>query len=263
MISAIALIVQAAPDFGGVCTRDSGDSAILDLPVELVDGRSILYKLLLKQDGERVTAQEETPQHLPSFCPERHINSNGTFCLYYADVTRLDVIDKVSAIAWLETVYKFLRLQERARIKRRWPNNNVWAHGNAASYQLLAESAATAINDKMASALADNRLHLKQRHSMGRPILELSIDGFLIYRVWELEKRVINQRQRCFCGWSGLRVPKRLRSCADHATRACELALALCEWKKAEKLYWDSMKEKICCGTCNSCPLQARTREAV
>lgn len=256
MTSAIDFISLAAPEFGGACTEVSNTSAILELPVKLVDGRIIHYKLRLKRKGEQVTAQEEVTQHLPSFCPERHINPDGTFCLYYAGITCLDVVNEVSASAWLETVYKYLKLQERARVQRRWPNNDVWAHGDAAYYQLRAQAAAVALNDNIASALADRRLQLKRRHSKGRPILDLWIDGTYFYSIWELSKKVINQKQRCFCGKSGMRIPKRLRGCADHAKRASELVLALRDWEQAEELYWKSIQEDSCCGTCVSCPLK-------
>lgn len=256
MTTAFDLIAQTAPDFGGSCTRLPDASAILDLPVKLVDGRIIPYKLLLKQKGEQVTAQEETPQYLPAFCPERHINPGGTFCLHYAGATCLKVVDEASARAWLETVYRYLKLQERARVQRRWPNNDAWAHGDAAHHQHRAAAAAAAINDQMASALADGRLQLKHKRSKGRPILDMWIEGTHIYSVWELDKRVINQKQRCFCGKSGLRVPKRLRRCADHAKHASELILALRDWKKEEELYWKAMQKERCCGTCDSCPLQ-------
>lgn len=254
-MTALDLIAQAAPAFGG-STRSSGTAVILDLPVKLVDGRTIPYKLLLKQEGEEVTAQEETPEHLPSFCPERHINSGGTFCLHYAGASSLKVMDEASAGAWLETVYKYLTLQERARVKRRWPNNDGWAHGDAARHQHRAMAAAVAINDRMAGALANGRLQLKHKRSKGRSILGMWIESTHIYSVWEFDKRVINQKQRCFCGKSGLRVPKRLRRCDDHANRASELAFAIRDRKTAEDAYWKAMQGKSCCGTCDSCPLQ-------
>lgn len=254
-MTALDLIAQTAPAFGG-STKLSDTLAILDLPVQLVDGRTIPYKLLLKQKGEEVTAQEETREHLPNFCPERHINSDGTFCLHYAGATSLKIVDEASAVAWLETVYKYLTLQERARAQRRWPNDDAWAHGEAARHQHAAMAAAAAINDRMADALAGGRLQLKHKRSKGRPILDMWIDGAHIYSVWEFDKRVINQKQRCFCGKSGLRVPKRLRRCEDHANRANELAFAIRDRKAAEDAYWKAMQGKSCCGTCDSCPLQ-------
>lgn len=257
MTLAINLIAQAIPNFGGACVRVFDRSAILNLPIKLVDGRCINYKLLIKQNNEGVTVQEETQQHLPRFCPERHINSDGTFCLYYVGATCLKVVDEASANVWVETVYKYLKLQERARAQRKWPNNDTWAHGDAAYHQLRAQSAAAAISNKMASALAERRLRLKQKSSNDRVILEVWIESIHIYSVWELDKRVIDKKQRCFCGRSGFRVPKRLRGCKDHAMRASELAFALRDWEKAEIQYWKALQDKSCCSTCDFCPLRS------
>lgn len=255
MISAIDLIAHAAPNFGGVCTSALESSAILALPVQLVDGRIQHYRLLLRQNGEWVSAQEESPHHLPSFCPERHINYDGTFCLYYPAANRLTVTDESSAVAWLETVYKYLKLQERARMLRKWPNSDAWAHGGAANHQLRALTAAAALKGDIAAALAENELQLKRRQSKGRGILEIRLRGAHFYSVWESHKRVINQKQRCFCGTSGPRRPKKLRRCGLHARQASELALALRDWQDEERRYWKSMQNQTCCGTCDSCPL--------
>lgn len=256
MTSAIDLIAQVAPDFGGACTKASDSSAILELPVKLVDGRILPYRLLLRQKGEWVSAREESPNHLPAFCPERHINSDGTFCLYYSAANPLTVTDEAAAQAWLETIYKYLKLQERARVQRKWPNNDAWAHGDAARHQLRAQTAAAALNDRIAAALANNRLILKRRRSRDRPILEIWIDEARVYSVWESLKRVINQKKRCFCGTSGLRFPKRLRRCGHHAKQASELALALRDREDEESRYWKAMQDQTCCGTCDDCPLQ-------
>ncbi len=255
MKTAIDLIAQAAPDFGGACTKASDSSAILELPVKLVDGRILHYRLLLRQDGEWVSAREETPNHLPSFCPERHINLNSTFCLYYSAANRLTVVDETSAQAWLETVYKYLKLQERARMQRKWPNSDAWAHGDAARHQLRAQIAAAALNDEISAALAENRLTINRRRSKGRPILEVWIGDTHVYSVWESYKKVINQKKRCFCGKSGLRRPKRLRGCGHHAQQASELALAIRDWEDEEDRYWKGMQNQTCCGTCDACPL--------
>lgn len=257
MTTAFDLVAQGAPDFGGTFTTSSHTSGILDLPVKLVDGRTVSYRLQLNQVGDQITAREESPRHLPSFCPERHINPDGTFCLYFSGTTRLDVVDEASAIAWLETVYKYLKLQERARVQRKWPNNEEWAHGDAAHHQYRAQVAAAALNNHFASALAEGLLQLKERRSKDRQrILELWIENTYMFSVWEAKAKVINQKQRCFCGTSGLRMPKRLRGCADHARRASELVLSLRDWEKAEERYWGALTRRTCCGTCDSCPLQ-------
>ena len=255
MITALDLIEQAAPDFGGSCARITDSSSLLDLPIQLVDGRVLQYRLLLQQNGEQLSVREETPVHLPAFCPERHINFGGTFCLYFQEASTLTVTDSTSAVIWLETLYKYLKLQERARVQRKWPNADAWAHGGAAHHQLRALKAASALNRNIAAAVAGNQVHLTRRRSNDRPILEIWIHGVHAYSVWEKYKRVINQTKRCFCGTSGLRRPKRLRRCIDHARQASELALAMRDWEAEEKCYWDSMQGLTCCGTCDSCPL--------
>lgn len=255
MITAFNLIARFAPDFGGVCTVDSDSSAILELPIRLVDGRVLQYRLRLRRSDESVYVQEEQPTHLPSFCPERHINYDGTFCLYYPAASRLTVTDEVSAIAWLETLYRYLKLQERARVQRKWPNNEVWAHGNAAHHQIRASTAATALNGEFSAALEQNQIALQRRRSKGRAILEIRVRGVHAYSVWESYRRVINLKQRCFCRASGLRRPKTLRRCGLHAKQAVELAFALRDWQSEEDRYWQSMQDRNCCGSCDNCPL--------
>ncbi|NJJ59483.1 MULTISPECIES: E2 domain-associated cysteine-rich protein [Pseudomonas] len=259
MITAIDLIEQLAPDFGGSCARITDSSSLLDLPIQLVDGRVLHYRLLLQQNGERLSAREEAPVQLPAFCPERHINYDGTFCLYFPAASQLTVTDSTSAVVWFETLYKYLKLQERARVQRKWPNADAWAHGGAAHHQLRALKAASALNNNIAAAVAGNQVQLTRRRSNNRSILEIWIHGVHVYSVWENHKRVINQRKRCFCKTSGLRRPKRLRRCIDHAKHASELALAMRDWEDEEKRYWDSIHGVTCCGSCDSCPLPRKS----
>lgn len=226
----------------------------MNLPIRLVDGRTIPYRLFLQQNGKQVSVREELPDHLPSFCPGRHINYDGTFCLYYPAATQLNVTDNTSATIWLETLYTYLKLQERAKVKRKWPTD-AWAHGEAAHHQLRALTAASAMNGSIYAAIKKNQFVLIPRESRGRPILEILINGDHIYSVWENKKRVINQTKQCFCNTRGLRRPKKIRRCNDHSKQASELALAIRDWKDAEKHYWDSIHDSTCCGSCDDCPI--------
>lgn len=258
MNSAFDLITLVAPDFGATCSTSSDNEASLQLPIKLVDGRTLLYDLHLQQASARVSVQERIPHHLPGFCPERHINSDGTFCLYYEASNPVLVTDEVSAREWVGTVYKFLKLQERARVRRKWPSRSAWAHGQAAHYQIHAQVAAQALGPKFLDALSRGALTLRARISKGRNILELLLDGTLIYSVWEEPERVINQRRRCFCNQAGRRGPRRIGRCHDHAKQAVNLALALRNWEVAENEYWESMQRRPCCDTCDKCPLKER-----
>lgn len=255
MSTALHLLTQMAPDFGGTCVQSSDQAATLKLPVQLVDGRTIQYALELQDlDGE-ISVREQVSEHLPKFCPERHINLGGTFCLNYSPVQSLRIEGEASARVWMETLYKFLKLQERAKVLRKWPNNRVWAHGYAAHHQMRVQAAVNVLGDKLVQAQSSRTLTVRRRSSKGRGLLELFNDGECLYRVWEATKTVVNQRRRCLCDISGRRRPKAFRKCSDHGAQAAELVLALYQWDQEEKRYWDTMQDEQCCGTCDDCPL--------
>lgn len=256
MSSVFNYIALAVPNFLGTCKATSDSSAILTLPVKFVDGRTLDFVLELQQIGALVTIKECVVTHLPAFCPERHINRDGTFCLYYSAAGSLVISDEASAIDWMETVYKFLKLQDRARVKRMWPNKSTWAHGEAARHQMRALETANHLGAKIAEATAKNHMSITRKRSGGRSILEVRKCNEVLYRVWEFKGRVINLKQRCFCGISGRRRPKRLRRCGQHAIQAFEFALALRDWENSEKEFWEQLRGASCCQTCDNCPLK-------
>lgn len=230
-------------------------SAVLSLPVLRVDSKTIQYTLKIFLKGSRLVVKEVTPTNLPKFCPERHINTDGTFCLNFEPAGSLTVLDADSALAWLKILYAFLLLQERSKKLRRWPNKNVWAHGDAAHYQRLAEQAAASLGPYMESVIAAGEVSLKERNSKGRLILELWDNKRHVFSVWWDTRKVIQGRRRCFCQTSGARHPRKLRSCKDHAVQAVNLAAALRGMESEDRLYWKSVRDMPCCGTCDNCPL--------
>lgn len=257
MTLALNCIAQAAPQFGGSLSLKSSSSGILNLPIKLVSGREIPYTLRLDQAGARVSAREETPKNLPTFCPERHINPGGTFCLYFPGATQLDVVDEATATVWLEAVYKYLKLQDRARTKRAWPNSAHWAHGSAAQHQAKAQAAACALGPRFSEGLAEGLLSIRERQSRSkRIILDLWFGDSMLYSIWEGTQKVIRQKQRCFCDDSGQKTPRRLRRCGAHAKNASALVIALRDWKKEEAVFNAQVAGMKCCGTCDDCPLQ-------
>lgn len=257
MSQALHCIAQVAPQFGGQLLFKPPSSGILHLPIKLAGGRIIPYSLLLDQSGASINVREETPKNLPAFCPERHINLDGTFCLYFPGATKLNVVDEATATDWLEVVYKFLKLQERARNKRAWPNNEHWAHGSAAQHQAQAQAAANALGPLFSEALADGLLSIKERRSRNhRRILDLCFGDTPLYSVWEASQKVLRQKQRCFCNPSSLKIPKRLRRCGEHAKNASALVISLRDWKKEEASFKTQVAGMKCCGTCDNCPLK-------
>jgi hypothetical protein len=192
--------------------------------------------------------REETPEHLPTFCPNRHISIGGYFCLNFSSEDPLPVQDARSARTWWARVLKFLNLQETTSSLRRWPTTREWAHGDAAKHQRRAELCATALGPRFNEALDRRRLSVKP---FGINFLRLYDGKTRLYSVWSKTRRIATLRQACPCG-SG----RPVIACADHAERAAELPFALIDWGAAEQQFWDRARAQICCGTLRECPLK-------
>lgn len=253
MPTAVELIAAFAPAYNATAEPVSAVSIILRFSLALSDGRSVPYEIEVKQVGDmKATAKELHPLNLPEFCPQRHINHDGSFCLYWWEVSNLDITDEETAHAWWGTLWKFLTLQARVKNARRWPSENEWAHGAAAVHQHEAESAAHELGLKYEVALQERRLSVVKK----KRILKLFKDKKHLYSVWLGSKKVVNLKQRCICGSSGNKCPKRLRRCGAHSSEASKLAFSLLLWKIKEQEFWIAFQGQKCCGTCDNCPLQ-------
>jgi len=80
-------------------------------------------------------------------------------------------------------------------------------------------------------------------------------NGQRLFSVWERSRRAVSQRGPCLCTVGFGRRPVVLKSCADHASAAAELALELNEMMIAEERFWKSAMGSPCCGTIDGCPL--------
>lgn len=228
--------------------------------ISLADGKSISFYLLIRENGNKIQVQEDPSfeKRLPCSCPERHINGDGSFCLFWDNHESIHIIDKSSAQEWTDILYKFLMTQERVTRKKVWPGNS-WAHGNAAGHQLQALKAAEALGSDFLEDIQTNKFHIKyrlRRSSQGNDSLILVYrNNKELYRVWANSKRVIRLRQPCICKDSK-KHSKQLRSCRNHAQMAAELAISLWNWEQEEKRFWESYADRKCCETMEHCPLK-------
>jgi hypothetical protein len=265
MATATELIAELANDFNSSAARL--DSKTLELKIALLraDGLEVAYAIIASSIGTTVRAKEKSPVCLPSSCPERHINPDGSFCLYWAEEGRLDVTDESSARAWWETLYQFLLHQERAAKLRRWPTADGWAHGEAARFQKRAITAAEGLGGELLQALLGGKLQVRAWPMLRKnrdSTLRLYRDGVHVYSIWENKAQVLNQKQRCFCQRKKGKRALRLRSCGTHAADAANLAKAIHDWKKSETSFWQQVNGQRCCRTCDHCPLAQREDSA-
>jgi len=140
MNAALGLIRSAYP--ANVEERSCLERALLfTFGLNLPDGDTITFDLRVEAHvGGGITVRERQAKRLPAFCPERHINSDGTFCLGYGDeVLASGPRTLMEAQRWWETMGWFLRLQYLAEVTGQW-KARAWPHGEAAKYQQEIES---------------------------------------------------------------------------------------------------------------------------
>jgi hypothetical protein len=255
-MTAVDLLAVAAAQFNiAVVSRDGG-SATFDVPVAAPSGRQQGFRV--RMTGEQSAVAQEEGGKLPAFCPQRHINRDGSFCLGWGDQAAPDVVDGDSAEAWWGYVLAFLRLQMRAARARRWTGPE-WAHGSAAKYQFAAEQAAKKLGENVLDDLRQRRLEVawaSRRAPRDDRILKVQRRDREWFSVLESARRVVNKQQPCVCAAGSVRHHRRLRNCSDHAQQAYDLATSLLLWEEAEVRFWAAHKGAQCCGTMDDCPLR-------
>ncbi|HZG18851.1 MAG TPA: E2 domain-containing protein [Herbaspirillum sp.] len=266
MVYALELIASLAAEYESQVVEHDTYSLTLDVRLRRADNRIAPYRILARAMDGNVSAQEETPARLPARCPERHINGDGTFCMYWQGEMSLKIDSDEAAHTWWATLLGYLKLQERAEKLRRWPDDNAWAHGNAASHQQKAIAAAARITSQLEAEVKRRRVQAKQKGPHGRrpQMIYVSQQGSLLYSVRILHQptfkaAVTRLRQPCLCGLRKRKNgrPVALRKCPRHADAARDLALELVKWEKEEEKFWANYKGKQCCGKMASCPLAA------
>lgn len=225
-------------------------------PVNASGAPSPEYVLEISRTGNTVSAKELDPILLPRSCAERHINTDGTFCLYWGEMEPSEITNVDEAAIWWGKLLTFLLRQRSAAALRRWPGKaDARAHGSeAARFQALAEKNASNLGPSFEKLLRDDSLRLGRGRRRDR--VALVQDGRRVVTVLRTERRVMLQRQRCKCDLSGLRgLP--LVSCGDHAREVAELVLNMESWRKAEADFYKYLRasKQTCCGTMDDCPL--------
>lgn len=252
----IDLLAGRLTEFGATeLMRETGMIRV-SIPIPLSDGRQPVFILDLSVSGRSAAARETKPTHLPAFCPDRHINDDGSFCLYWRAIDGIELDCPEAARAWLETLVRFLQLQFRAARLRRWPDRKARAHGSAVVHQNRAEAAAARLGEPFATDMAEGALTvIRKTGSAEGTALRIMNGRKRLFAVWERSRRAVNQRGRCLCSAGSGTRPSVLKSCGDHALAAVDLAMELNAMAVAEKRFWKAMKGSPCCGSMDNCPL--------
>lgn len=227
------------------------------LGVPLPDGTTRRFGFIVRGHGDRVGVEELRPHQLPTACPQRHINSDGSFCLGYRETDPSVVLDQSDAERWWAVIIKFLIQQAQADESGRWRGAE-WGHGSVATHQVVAEKALADLYRGRRSdvSVGDVTARLRRRTG-GAEFLRVLVKGRHWFSVKREHSSIVTVRRPCLCG-SG----RPAKSCpthrSGHAILAAELAEAIYALDAAESDFWKDWNGRPCCGTMRDCPLRDR-----
>lgn len=196
--------------------------------------------------GHRIpNVREQVPgTQFPSRCPERHIQSDQTFCL---GLCKLDVSSDIDAQQWWEQLRQYLVCQSVAERTGIWPPGHALDHGDAgASHaRAVAISAELGISEQYAAARLGEPSWIT-----GREVRLFGKDG-----------KPINGRAPCPLGCRGRRGRVKLRRECKRRELVLELVRAEAQRRKQLAAYWDDVRAlgTVCCGRMRQCELKPRS----
>lgn len=197
------------------CRKKSKSEMMVQVSPPQQSGRpGKTYRLIVRDVGRYTVAEETSGTDLPAFCPERHINYDGTFCLGIEPIAA----SGENANRFWEQVRSFLLCQQFADLHGRWPTGRWLSHGSAADWQLraerLAEDAGLAERYRRALEFGLGKLAgplpssfpLRERTSRRRALIEALIET-------ELRRREAERSFTQYFWAVGRRCCERMRHC--------------------------------------------------
>lgn len=257
----LSLLRSVAPEFGATLEPSSAEGQIA-LKLTLPSGHECYFSLVVQANESHVVVMEAEPRQLPAFCPDRHINSDGSFCLGWGAEDPRVVTDMESARIWWATLVRFLQRQHVATQRRQWPGNgHDRAHGDAALDQATAERCADMLGPDFARDLRRGRITVRHDGRRANPRLELWRGEKRIARAFVGSGQLVSARLRCPCD-DAIATRAAIADCRNHEQVIEALILAIHRWRIKERDYLqDLVREgRRCCGTLSACGLRDAER---
>ncbi len=247
-------IAEIAQRDGLVVEHSGYHEFLLRIDLPLPSGRARVFHINVAILHGDLVASEDPRQarQLPAQCPERHINEDSSFCLYWRDGPAIYTSREEGAVEWLNALISFLQTQIEVDFTRTWPADRAWAHGDAAKHQQSAEAAGGAIGPRFVRWIRSRRL------STARNGLALLLDGKRIAARAKnvYPPRLINRRGLCPCNTSRNGYPITIRRCT-HQPALLDIIQELTAMQHRESEVLERLREAktVCCGTVDDCPL--------
>lgn len=227
------------------------------MTVNRAGGAAHTFQLVVTASGNRVSVRAvDGASNLPHFCPDRHINLDGSFCLGWDEDDPSRIVDQDSARHWWSAVYQFLIRQVNANSRGVFPGaEHGRAHGGAARHQANAEKAAALLGPAFAQSARTGKFSVMKDKRPGRERLELRLDEERIARVSTQTEVIVGGHTMCPCG----AIPARkVETCGTHAQALATFILEshACQVADRKCLSDAAALGAVCCGTLHNCGLR-------
>lgn len=263
-MNSLSLLLRTIPTWATVAERQPTATLVTATPPLEGGRRPKTYMLELrpsKHGGVSVFEQGDN-KLLPTFCLERHINPDGSFCVFYGSEEKIPDTD--SAELWWSHLARFLDFQMFAEKNRLWPLRSGLTHAEAADEQIAMENLAAPLGweDEILEGVFRHRGWLAEN----------------LPRVSKDMRRVLNSRTPCprGCRWKHKLLRK--QSCTEtNCNSGCNrlhkpILRAECpnrqsiekivlhehrrKWIEGQIVKDLHQKGRKCCGTMKNCPLR-------
>jgi hypothetical protein len=235
----LAAIAKCCPSWAEFRPIDSREAEVDVVATRSSGSFTRVFELRVMQlRNEIVVVERPVGSTLPACCPERHINSDGSFCvgLHAGE----DITDE-TAPGWWAKLHTFILCQETATETGFWPSEAQLSHGEGGEVELAAERAA----DQLGLLSAYREAVAFDTGPIASGLAKINPKTGLLR----------NGRSACICGHSDRSGNILLRR--ECHQRGCPIVL---EHRRRVEVanFWRSMRGQTCCRTMQHCPLKAR-----
>ena len=232
--------------------KDNASNLCFALNVPMSNGKRKGFELTATQSDSELLIKE-SGGFLPNFCPNRHINMGGYFCLGLK-------VDSLEISDWISVVKKYLRAQEYVNKHRKWIKSiNEWSHGEAAYYQNLVEEGLLKLHANNLSIDFKEIKLIEVSPAKSYPCqshYRLYYGSKLI--ATGIEDKILNKRASCVCvkDGSGKRRHKTIGNC-EHQCANILYQIPFNEKRRVleERKFWKACEAVDCCMTMDDCKL--------
>jgi hypothetical protein len=233
----LEFLADEAPAWAAIVKRSNSGLRFSAQPARAGGSRTRLYRLVARTNtfGSVVVSEEVLGDLLPKFCPQRHINLGGSFCLGLRAGEGINT--RGAAGAWWRKLHLYLSCQEAAKATGFWPSSAQLSHGDAAELQIAAEQLATALGRE-----EDYKCAMQYDRGM------LFVD---VVNYETARNALRNGRVVCHCQTPGMSA-----SC-PRRSYDCLVALET-KRRELEGEFWTDLSGQSCCRTMKNCPIKGQ-----